>query len=166
MEIEPWENVIVQFGDSLQLGIISQGNLDSFEWQPVSVFSCDNCESPYIKPDNATLVTLTATDIYGCKWNDSLFIKVQDRLALPNAFSPNGDGVNDEFMIAGNYFGKVNFKIFDRWGELIFESTDPAEGWDGTFKGKPSNPGVYIYSIRYIDENRLGLRKGSVTLIR
>ncbi|MCB9234441.1 MAG: gliding motility-associated C-terminal domain-containing protein [Bacteroidia bacterium] len=86
---------------------------------------------------------------------------------VPNAFSPNGDGTNDLFLpVAPNVMG-YSLQIFDRWGQLIFQSTTPTQGWDGTHGGKAVPEGVYVYRLRATDcTGDLQDRGGSVTLIR
>jgi gliding motility-associated-like protein len=86
---------------------------------------------------------------------------------VPNAFSPNGDGNNDIMYVRGLYIEKVIFRIFDRWGELVFESNDVSIGWDGTFRGVLLQPDVYDY---YLDVTCIGglksITKGNITLMR
>ncbi|MCX6306121.1 MAG: gliding motility-associated C-terminal domain-containing protein [Bacteroidetes bacterium] len=72
---------------------------------------------------------------------------------FPNAFTPNGDGLNDLFRPVGNEIGKYNLQIYDRWGTLIFESNNVADGWDGSVKGREAEPDVYTYNATY--ESRL-----------
>ncbi len=89
-------------------------------------------------------------------------------LYIPNTFTPNGDGHNDVFIVRGPYFGVYYFAVYNRWGELMFETTDPKEGWDGNYKGKPSDPGVFGYYVRAKcgEQSEEIFRKGNVTLIR
>ena len=89
-------------------------------------------------------------------------------LYIPNTFTPNGDGHNDIFKVRGPYFGVYYFAVYNRWGELMFETTDPKEGWDGNFKGKPADPGVFGYYVKAKcgEESEEIFRKGNVTLIR
>jgi gliding motility-associated-like protein len=130
--------------------------------------------------------------VNGCKTRDSLFVDVpcfndSVKVSLPNSFSPNGDGENDYFKIltnvdidnnfannkdGGAFFEggaivEVDFRIFDRYGHMVFRTTNPHEGWDGTCKGKPVNPATYTYLLSYrrID-GRSGELKGNVTLFR
>ena len=129
--------------------------------------------------------------VNGCKTRDSLYVEVpcfNDSVivTLPNSFSPNGDGENDYFRILtnvdddnnftnnknGGFFeggaiAEVDFRIFDRYGHLVFRTTNPHEGWDGTWKGKPLNTATYTYivSFRRID-GRSDEKKGNVTLFR
>ena len=89
-------------------------------------------------------------------------------LYSPNAFSPDGDGINDFFKISGQ--GMIDFKIeiFNRWGQMVYKSLDLSNGWDGTFKGKNLPTGTYVYKIKtskYGVEQKL-VKSGSVALVR
>jgi gliding motility-associated-like protein len=91
---------------------------------------------------------------------------------LPTAFSPNGDGSNDVFYVRGGAIETSNLKIFNRWGQLVFESSnapanDPAYGWDGSYKGKQQEMEVYgwVLNVTFIDGST-SQRKGNVTLLR
>lgn len=86
---------------------------------------------------------------------------------VPNAFSPNLDNVNDKVFVRGLNLTEIDFKIFDRWGELVFETTDQSIGWDGTFKGKLLDPDVYVYHLRAVCfDGQENLIKGNITLMR
>ena len=89
-------------------------------------------------------------------------------LAIPNAFTPNNDGTNDEFKILNFTDEKlVEFKVFNRWGTVVYHSNDPKRGWDGTFKGKTQPTGVYGYVIRIAyNDGFVETYKGTVTLLR
>jgi len=97
-------------------------------------------------------------------------IKVIDitQLEIPNAFSPNGDGINDQFKIrVTGYFKLDGLKIFNRWGQLVFETRDLNNEWNGTIKGNPLAIGTYYFVIEGLDvEGKRLRRSGSVTLIR
>lgn len=86
---------------------------------------------------------------------------------VPNAFSPNNDGENDVMFVRGYNLVEMEFKIFDRWGELLFETTDQSKGWDGTFKGELVEPDVYVYHLKAVcaDETEK-LFKGNITVLR
>ena len=91
-----------------------------------------------------------------------------NRLLIPNAFTPNGDGKNDLFKI-DNFTDQelLEFKIFNRWGTILFTTEDPSIGWDGTYKGKKQPFGVYGYVIRIVyAQNVVETYKGTVTLLR
>lgn len=86
---------------------------------------------------------------------------------IPNAFSPNGDGHNDILYVRGAAIESVDLKIFNRWGQMVFQTTDVKTGWDGTFKGKPQEMDAYAFvlNVVFIDETKL-YKKGNVTLLR
>lgn len=66
---------------------------------------------------------------------------------IPTAFTPNDDGINEKFGIVGQGIGTFNMKIYNAWGELVFECNKPEDGWDGTFKGAASPVGTYLYTV-------------------
>ena len=86
---------------------------------------------------------------------------------IPNAFSPNGSGQNNSFNVLGGPYLELNFKIYNNWGELIFESDQQSKGWDGTRDGVAQPIGVYIYTVNAVtlDKEQYTL-KGDVTLLR
>lgn len=84
----------------------------------------------------------------GCTSSDSLDVKVlESKLEVPNVFTPNGDGVNDEFRVAYKSLTRFNCWVYNRWGRLVFQSDDAGKGWDGTINGKKATPGAYYYII-------------------
>jgi gliding motility-associated-like protein len=86
---------------------------------------------------------------------------------FPNAFTPDGDGINDLFKVIGQFSREYNLVIYSRWGELVFATTDPAEGWDGTYNNKPAPQGTYVYSAVIVDaEGNKHQRRGTVQLLR
>ncbi len=109
-----------------------------------------------------------ATSGNGCKVIDSVYVETTaNTLLVPNAFTPNGDGLNDYFQIAQINVATINMKVFNRWGQLVFIGTDVMKGWDGRFNGKPEQNGVYVYQVyvTYLDGST-ETRKGNVTLLR
>ena len=94
-------------------------------------------------------------------------VPIGPSLYIPNAFTPNGDGLNEEFQLKGLYIAEFHLMMFDRWGALIFESFDINYSWDGMYHGKAAQEGVYVWlvSSRGFDETRID-RRGSCTLIR
>jgi len=117
------------------------------------------------------VVVQTVTNAAGCSTSDSLLIAIQENKIvppkLPDAFSPNGDGVNDVFYVRGGPFKELHLRIYNGWGELIFESTDPLFGWDGTYKGQPEINGTYVYTVVATStDGQQHDRAGKLTLIR
>ncbi|NOU60020.1 gliding motility-associated C-terminal domain-containing protein [Marinifilum caeruleilacunae] len=113
------------------------------------------------------LYTLLFTDFNGCRGEDEIMVYVDRyRIFVPNAFTPNGDGLNDTFgpVITGDIAGEeIEMYIYNRWGEMIYEFTDLGVGWNGTYKGKPVNPGVYVWTLIINGKSK---QDGSVSLIR
>ncbi|TNE81885.1 MAG: gliding motility-associated C-terminal domain-containing protein [Bacteroidetes bacterium] len=100
-------------------------------------------------------------------WSNEICFDFKPILIVPNAFTSNGDGLNDQYEIAFASIKTYHIKIYDRWGELIFESQDPANFWDGKFKGSFCPEGVYVYTIRYTgSDDTIYNLKGNVTLLR
>ena len=97
-------------------------------------------------------------------------VSVEKPYALysPNAFSPDGDGINDLFKISGQGMNDFQIEIFNRWGQMVYKSIDLSNGWDGTFKGKNLPTGTYVYKIKtskYGVEQKL-VKSGTVALVR
>ncbi len=130
----------------------------NYNWTPSNYLSCSDCPSPTARPVKDMAYTLEIFNDYGCAISTTKKISVlQDRpIFVPNAFSPNEDGNNDEFQI---FLGPTikfakTLKIFNRWGQLIHSANNQENGaimgWDGTFKGKQVDPGIYLYIIEII----------------
>ncbi|MFN0202363.1 MAG: PKD domain-containing protein [Bacteroidia bacterium] len=116
-------------------------------------------------------VSTTLIDIFGCKYLETNQVEVRDVFGLfvPSAFSPNGDQENDEFFIAQNQILSLQFQVFDRWGRIVFSSTDPNFKWNGkdikTAQDVPE--GVYTYYVKAVFENKKEqTQTGTITVIR
>jgi gliding motility-associated-like protein len=175
--VEGTDNLII-LGDSARLSITTTPPFDSLDnvvWSPGSLLDCDTCEVNWISPIQQTTFSVTV-DKNGCTDEDQItvFVKKDRPVYIPNAFSPNGDGVNNVFMIfAGPSVTKVkSFLVFNRWGESVyeyydFEPNNPVYGWNGNHRGEPMDPAVFVYfaEIEFID-GRVELYEGDVTLVR
>lgn len=140
-----------------------------FKWFPPSGLNADNISDPFAKPEVRTRYFVTATTEYGCAISDSIDILVKGTVIdIPNAFTPNGNGVNNTFKPSKRGIAQLkSFNIFNRWGQKVFESTNIDKGWDGTMNDKPQPLGVYVYTIEAItDSGQIFTRQGNVTLIR
>ncbi|WP_118952018.1 gliding motility-associated C-terminal domain-containing protein [Taibaiella helva] len=155
-------------GDSIELAM--KGN-DAYRW--VNTFGVDigtgTANKVYL-PDYVNTITVTGTDANGCSDTAAITIKAQAccNLWMPNAFSPNGDGLNDHFKPETTGHPKeYALRIFDRWGTMVFVSYNVADGWDGTFKGKPANIDTYHYRItgKCVNGELLD-KRGDLTLVR
>jgi len=144
-----------------------------FTWSPIASLNNIHIENPSATPEETTTYLVTIHDENGCANTDTVTIFVMDYtcgepyIYVPNAFTPNGDGNNDILYVYGSVIDHFYFAIFDRWGELIFETTDIHKGWDGTYKGKPLDPAVFVYHLEATCINHLTFEKnGNITLIR
>lgn len=141
-----------------------------YSWTPSTGLSCVACSTTTASPLGNTWYYCTVTNQYGCSATDSTFIIVDiqcGEIFIPTAFSPNNDYNNDVLKVRGNCLTKINFIVYDRWGEKVFESDDPSVGWDGTYKNKEMDTGVFYYHLtaKTIDGKSYEM-KGNVTLIR
>lgn len=129
--------------------------------------------------DTSQIISVDDTGLYSVQLFDPIKACVDEKkvnvfytvcgsvFEIPNAFTPNNDGLNDRFEILGENFVLLYFRIYNRWGELIFESNDKSLGWDGTYKGEDAQGGVYTWVIQFTDElDNAYLKSGNVTLIR
>jgi|GEM_PF-1081258 len=149
----------------------------SFAWSPAGSLDCGDCAAPTATPDVTTLYRLTVSDANGCTAQDSVLVSVDPLcvVIIPNAFTPNGDGVNDRFFPKTDPCVRkvVEWRIASRWGETVFESrnatpNDPAYSWDGNRPDGtpfPSEVLVWYAELEYHDGRREA-RKGDVTLLR
>jgi gliding motility-associated-like protein len=129
----------------------------------------DNVQNPihnYSDGGEYTIL-LTVTDVNGCADTVSRNLVVALLPVLPSAFTPNSDGENDVFIIRGGPFKAVDFRVYSQWGELIFQTSDANEGWDGTYKGVDAQLGVYTWTFEVeLADGRIIRKSGDVTLIR
>lgn len=144
----------------------------SYTWTPGEGLVNENAQSTQATVEQETIYTLSVSDGL-CTKSDTTKIQVYQficgdpYLYIPNAFSPNGDNNNDVLYVKGTLIKEMVFRIYDRWGELVFESFDRADGWDGTFRGRPLDPDVYDYYLKVICiDDEESIIKGNITLIR
>ncbi|MGZ3861636.1 MAG: PKD domain-containing protein [Bacteroidia bacterium] len=144
----------------------------TYTWTPSTDLSCTTCSNPTSSSTVDIIYTVTVSDKMGCFSKDYVFdvhVLPLASIDVPSAFTPNGDGTNDIVYVAGWGIKELQyFKIFNRWGELLFESNDLKVGWDGTYRGVPQNTETYIYeasALPYIDSKPL-FKKGTIKLLR
>jgi gliding motility-associated-like protein len=143
---------------------------DIYNWSPSFGLSDPHARDPIVTPEHEVTYILTTTTAFGCPTTDVINIKVFDgpEIYVPNAFTPNGDGKNDLFRpIAVGIHEVQYFRIYNRYGQLIFSSKDTFAGWDGRTNGKDQPSATYIWQVAGTDSNgRQIVKKGTVTLIR
>ena len=152
-------------GETVALNALGGGG---YYWTPSDFLTCNNCSNPIASPIETTTYYVIV-DTLGCISEDEITINVEisGDVYVPNLFSPNADGINDILGIYGFSVEEVEFRIYDRWGELIFQTNSMSGTWDGTFKGATLNSAVFVYTIQvtYMD-GREQLQHGNITLIR
>jgi len=161
-------DTLVYLGTSAHL--YSVGGI-SYEWDPTTYLSDGFISDPVASPEVTTTYYVYATTADGCKISDSLTIVVviDPLVTFPNAFTPNTDGTNDYFKpIVLGYFETEIFDVFNRWGQLIYQTNDISIGWDGTHDGSESEIGTYVYYLRgkSLTTGKPYFLKGNVVLLR
>ncbi|MBK9012718.1 MAG: gliding motility-associated C-terminal domain-containing protein [Saprospiraceae bacterium] len=169
---------VIDLGDELVLSILStppSGQLDSIVWSTAGLDSCATCPEIMVSPTQQTNYTVQV-DENGCMASDDItvFVEKNRPVYVPNAFSPNDDGLNDVFTIyAGKSVKEIkSFVVFSRWGETVYQylnftPNDPLVGWDGTHRDKPLQASVFTWfaEIEFVD-GRVEIYRGDVTLIK
>lgn len=141
---------------------------DHYYWLPSRWLSSDTAANPLARPQAPVSYQVIGTNEYGCTDSAEATIRINEHLFVPNAFTPNGDGVNDVFRVENiGYQGIEAFDIFNRWGERIYQTLDGTKGWDGTQKQQLADAGNYYYYIRLgMQDGSSAVFKGEVLLMR
>jgi gliding motility-associated-like protein len=158
----------VAYGESVVLeATTTTPGVTAIAWSPATYLSCINCMQPTATPTFNTTYVITITDADGCQASDSVNVWVDIDFNVPNAFTPNDDGLNDIFNISTDLLISYDIQIFDRWGQEVFHSNDINIGWDGTVGGLPQEIGTYVYVIRSTTTLNTPISKtGTITLLR
>ncbi len=165
------DQTIVEPGTTVQLmATPTQGT--TFSWVPANLVSNPTIPNPTAVVQETTTFTVTVSD--GICTKDALVtVQVHDVLCedpdifVPNTFTPNNDGNNDVLFVRGRAIQELEFKVFDRWGEKVFETNDQKIGWDGAYKGKPVDPAVFVYHLTvFCSDGQRFFTKGNVTVVR
>ena len=165
----------VDEGESVLITALTNINYVNIDWTAGQSLPCQNCDVQAFVPTESMIVTVTVTDKFGCRSTDEINIKVKIKsVFVPNTFTPNGDGINDEIIVFGS--DEVEsiklMDIYNRWGELVFHQTDlvpgqKSAGWKGVYNGKDLNPDVFILHaiIKFKDGTETVITQ-DITLIR
>jgi gliding motility-associated-like protein len=160
----------------LQAIILPPFSAVTLNWTPANSLSCTECLDPVASPLSTTTYLLTAVDANGCVSEDSVVVTVllKRPVFIPNAFTPNADGLNDFFTVYAGPAARIvrSLKVFSRWGSLVYEGYDlplnqDGGGWDGLFRGSVMDPGVFAYvaEVEFID-GVVELHEGDVMILR
>jgi|GEM_PF-2735946 len=155
--------------------ITTNGPITQWLWEPSAGLSCNTCPNPVLTIHDNTSYWVTVTNQFNCVAKDAINIVTFCKSAqvfIPNAFTPDGDGLNDVLMVRGKGVRVNYFRIFNRWGELVFEKkdfdpNDPRYGWDGRVRGIPASPDVFVYTAEVMcDNNVVHVFKGNTTILK
>lgn len=169
-------DTIIYLGNSFNV-VTTPSCAQQFEWSPN-----DGTVASYTDP-NTNIAPILTTTYYlkffgadGCAAFDSLRVRVIDpdtldcsKIFIPNAFTPRASqGLNDIFGISNPFAVRdfISFEVFDRWGGRVFDAEDQFDTWDGTVKGQPVNPGVFLYRLRYRCDGEEKVRSGNLTVLK
>lgn len=156
----------IAFGDAIELKVNGAVN---YTWEPASSLNTRTGGTVIATPEITTQYSIVGINEYGCRDTAyvSIFVKYNKTVIMPNAFTPNGDGLNDLFRIPGGSFKVRRFEVYNRFGQLVFAEAGTSNGWNGTYNGTVCEAGVYTYNaiLDFADGNTITL-KGDVTLIR
>ena len=168
------DDTLIWDGESTTLhAAVGSGYSASYLWSPAASIDRPDIADPTVTPtDSITTYTVTATSGSCTK---TATVKIHSRevvcgppmFVIPNAFTPNGDGINDAVCFNSNQLAEFTITIFNRWGEAVYSSDDPTQCWDGTYRGTPCPQGVYTYTCHITCfGNHTNHLKGDITLIR
>ncbi|GAA0876871.1 hypothetical protein GCM10009118_32810 [Wandonia haliotis] len=168
------ETDMIKEGESvlLQADVDPSSTDLSYNWTPAVGLSCTNCASPVATPSETTTYTVTVISPEGCEQEASLTIYVESscgELFIPTMFSPNSDGNNDGFCVHGekDCILSYSIQVFNRWGQLVYESESVNDCWDGTYKGKPLNTASFVYRVYATTESGKEIEmSGNINLLR
>jgi gliding motility-associated-like protein len=141
----------------------------SYNWIPNDVFDCPACPETFASPLVPTTGIIEYISPSGCAIRDTVIIGINflDVIDVPTSFSPDDNGVNDFVFVKGPGIVSMTFRIFDRYGRLLYETTDQTEGWDGTFNGRKLPPATFLWTLEYALLGGLNdVKSGTITLIK
>ena len=165
------DQTIVAPGTVVQLSATPSGGV-TYNWSPATGISDPTIANPTASVAQSTTYVVTVSDGI-CTKSDSVTVTVYDAICgdpdifVPNSFTPNGDGMNDLLFVRGRNITELEFLVFDRWGEKVFETRDQNVGWDGVFRSEAVGPAVFVYHLTAVcADGQRYFTKGNVTVIR
>jgi len=154
-----------------QVQLFAQPTGLAYQWSPGNLLSNATLANPTSILEETTTFYLTVID-GECIQTDSVTVRVTDFICgnptvfVPNAFTPNEDNANEWLFVRGNFITEMDFYVFDRWGEMVFESHELSNGWNGYFQGKPVDPAVFAYYLRVVCEGgEVYFEEGNITVL-
>lgn len=171
-DVDAGEDQTVMAGTEVSFTATSNYEIVTYYWSPSAEVSCIDCQTTSVIAEESGTYYVSVTDANGCPAMDSVRVRViktcDGDIWVPNAFTPNGDEVNDDFRVRSvGFIDLISFRVFDRWGNLVFKTDNINEGWNGKYKGDFVNPDVYVWWVRAAcPDGEVVEKKGNVTAIR
>jgi gliding motility-associated-like protein len=167
-------DTIIDMGGTANIAAVASEGEITWAWTPNNqgnILDCTafDCTTADVNPVITTVFTATTTTTEGCQVTDNVIVTVdyQAAIGVPNSFSPNGDGQNDVLFVKGLGITNMIFRIYNRYGNLVFESTNQADGWDGRFNQQDESSATFVYTLEYTLVNgQIGNLNGNITLVR
>lgn len=159
-------DVNAMLGDDVQLSAQTSSN-GIIIWTPAEYLTCVNCPNPVSHPDQEITYTVSFVDQNGCTASDQVTIYYDPIIYVPNTFTPNSDEFNSRFFpYVANYL-ELELTIYNRWGEMIYETKDISFGWDGTYNGVVCQDGTYTWKIKLLDLKEIQkIYTGHINILR
>ena len=158
--------IVVNENKSIQIKPVYTGNALQYKWKPLLYLDNDTIAYPIVTPQDNITYQLAVTENGTCTTTKNISIRVLHLLEVPNVFSPNGDGINDKWVMHNlGYFPGCSVDVFNRSGQKVFSATAYNNVWDGNYNGKPLPVGTYYYIIKTQD-NAMPLKTGYVAILR
>jgi gliding motility-associated-like protein len=170
-------DIVINLGESAVITAAASAGTITWDWTPNNqgnILDCtiSDCSQATVNPTITTTFTATTTTTEGCTATDNVLIAVTVpiggyAIGVPNSFSPNEDSKNDVLLVNGLGITTMFFKVYNRYGQLVFESDDQSIGWDGKVNGEPLNPATFAWTLEYVLVNGQGGKmNGNVTLLK
>jgi len=167
----------IELGDTVQISATASDGEITWSWTPNnqgSVLDCiiSDCSQADVWPSITTDFTATTTTTEGCEASATVEILVilptgGYAIGVPNSFSPNEDGINDQLFVDGIGISDMTFRVYNRYGQLVFETEDQNIGWNGTLNQEPLNPATFAWTLEYTTvDGKSGKMNGNVTLLK
>jgi len=166
IEIDNFHQVLV--GEDYQFDLDIEGEVSSIEWLPSDGVSCPTCPDPYINQEIApdTLEVIFKNDD-GCQKRESIIVEYDCPIYVPNIISLAEDDINSTLKVGTSCkIDQFQFRLFDRWGNQVFDSQDPDFSWAINQESKILSQGVYLYHLKYSAYNVKGIKYGNITMVR
>ncbi len=162
-------DTLIDMGGAAYVAAIGYPGGGTYNWLPNDIYDCPSCQQTVVSPLVPTNAIVQYISPDGCAVQDTVIIGInfKDVIDVPNSFSPDDNGINDKVYVKGPGIVTMTFRIFDRYGRLMFETSDQSEGWDGTFNGKKLPPATFAWTVEYsLIGGITDVKAGTITLIK